>query len=135
MHILISAITVGIFFSNSFQRVSLSLSHTSGFTLTGSLDSNITLDSYKDFTIPTRQQCMLLGLRDNIGTFGYVRSTRQCHFYQLTKVQMRTHLQPQKGMDVFSVFLRVSICFAMLSFFTFEHYIQDVSVLAHFACA
>ena len=114
----ISVITVGIFFNNSFQRVSLSLSHTSGLTLTVSLDSNITLDSYKDFTVPTRQQCMLLGLKDNIGTFGYVRSAQQCHFYQLTKVQMRTRLQPQNGMDVFSVFFEVStLCNVLFIYF------------------
>ena len=105
----ISTITVGIFISKNFQGVSLSLAHTSGLTLTVSLDSNITLDSYKDYTIPTIQQCMLLGLKDNVGTFGYVRSAQQCHFYQLTKVQMRRHLQPQNGMDVFSVFFEVSV--------------------------
>ena len=128
---------MALFFSNSLQGESLSLAHTtSGLTLTASLDSNITLDSYKDYTTPTRQQCMLLGLKDNIGTLVYEQSTQQCHLYQMTKVQMRTHLQPENGIDVFSVFFEVSIlCNVFFLYFSdFSHYIT-FSLWFILACA
>ena len=109
----------------------MSLRHTSGLTLIASLDSNITLDSYKDYTTPTRQQCILLGLKDNIRTFVYEQSTQQCHLYQMTKVQMRTHLQPENGIDVFSVFLEVSIL-CNVFFLYFSDFLHYIFTLVHF---
>ena len=77
---------------------------------------------------------MLLGLKDNIGTLVYEQSTQQCHLYQMTKVQMRTHLQPENGIDVFSVFFEVSIlCNVFFLYFSdFSHYIT-FSTLVHFS--
>ena len=80
---------------------------TPGLLLGSKADTKLTVAGKKRQAV-SRTHCMLLARKEQLKTFSYSHDEGKCRLYDASKIDIRLHLQPEIGMELFSHLFDVS---------------------------